>query len=291
MPKSYIDTLANPTAVTYNVTTLTKKMVEVAAQSKCGCVFLGLPFNCTRSAAVDYKDKLNSAIATVYSKEYTTFAELVGPWCKTTLPISGSNAWITPELAHLLLIINAQGIVGINKWWMIPAGMTSTGVAHSPEYKIKKTYLDTIQNHDEGVCFNPLMEVPGKGFTCFGNSTLWNKPLGTYNALQNLSTRYVMNALEDLAYRCGIGITFAYNNAAAYDKFYAGMTPLLDTMKNVGAINSYYITMAADINGLDQVNANTVIGKVYISVAGVINDIDIDLIALPPQTDIAQFIS
>ena len=61
----------------------------------------------------------------------------------------------------------------MNKWWMVPAGMLGTGVVHSPEYKIKKKYLDLIQDHDEGVCLNPLMEVPGKGFTCFGNSTLW----------------------------------------------------------------------------------------------------------------------
>ena len=289
MPKSYIDTLANPTAVTYNVTTLTKKMVEVAAQSKCGCAFLGLPFNCTRSAAVDYKDKLNSAIATVYSKEYTTFAELVGPWCKTTLPISGSNAWITPELAHLLLIINAPGIGGINKWWMIPAGMTSTGVAHSPEYKIKKTYLDTIQNHDEGVCFNPLMEVPGKGFTCFGNSTLWNKPLGTYNALQNLSTRLLCNRVKQRIWDVALQILFKYNNENAYSHFYAGLSPLLDEMRSIGALTGneynpygYQIIMNPDIVNLDRINANTVIGKVYLAVTGVIDTVDVDLFLLPP---------
>jgi hypothetical protein len=39
--------------------------------------------------------------------------------------------------------------------------------------------------------------------------------------------------------------------------------------------------MAADINGLDSVNANSVIGKIVIRTAGVIEDITIDLIALP----------
>ena len=67
------------------------------------------------------------------------------------------------------------------------------------------------------------------------------------------------------------------------------MTPLLDTMKNQGAIEDYYVTMAADINGLDRVNANTVIGKVYLVVNGVINDIYIDLIALPPGADLTQY--
>ena len=60
-------------------------------------------------------------------------------------------------------------------------------------------------------------------------------------------------------------------------------------MKNVGAIAGYYVKMAADINGLDQVNANTVIGKVYLVINGVVNDIVVDLIALPPGTDLNQF--
>ena len=44
--------------------------------------------------------------------------------------------------------------------------------------------------------------------------------------------------------------------------------------------------LGADINGLDSVNANSVIGKVYITVHGVINDIFIDLIALPASVDL-----
>ena len=149
---------------------------------------------------------------------------------------------------------------------MIPAGMTSTGVVHTPEYKIKKAYLDLIQNHDEGVCLNPLMEVPGKGFTCFGNSTLWDKPLGTYNALQNLSTRYLMNAVKDVIY-----------------------SPLLDEMRSVGALTGndanplgYQIIMNPDVVNLDRINANTVIGKVYLAVTGVIDTVDVDLFLLPP---------
>ena len=219
----------------------------------------------------------------------STYAQLVGPWCKTTLPLGGPNIWVTPELAHLLLIINAEGIGGINKWWMVPAGMTSTGVAHTPEYKIKKSYLDIIQNHDEGVCLNPLMEVPGKGFTCFGNSTLWNKPIGTYNALQNLSTRLLCNRVKQRIWDVALQILFKYNNDNAYSHFYAGLSPLLDEMRSVGALTGneynplgYKILMNPDIINLDRINANTVIGKVYLAVTGVIDTVNVDLFLLPP---------
>lgn len=279
----------------YEPTTAHLAMLEAAANSKCGAALIGTPFGMKRgvyneidgtaTGAVKFKNDL-SAMA---GQTLSTFGELVGPWCKGTLPINGANAWVTPELAHLLLIINAQGVGGQNKWWMVPAGMTGTGIVHSPEYRIKKAYLDVIQNHDEGVCMNPLMQVPGKGFTCFGNSTLWNKPLGTYNALQNLSTRFLTNRVKQRIWDTALQILFKYNNENAYSHFYAGVSPLLDEMRAVGALTGteanpwgYRIIMNPDIINLDRINANTVIGKVELAVTGVIDTVDVDLFLLPP---------
>ena len=123
----------------------------------------------------------------------------------------------------------------------------------------------------------------------WGNSTLYEVPVATYQALANLSTRKLVNAIKDLVYRCGIQITFQYNNEQAYSSFYAGVTPLLDVMKNQGAIVDYYVRMSADIDGLDRVNANTVVGKIYLVVPGVINDITVDLICLPPSESLDEY--
>ena len=296
VPKAFL--AGNPQFyMDYEVTKIMTKMIEVAASSKCGVAIIGTPFgmprgmqtgvgsNAVRTGALKFKDDLSSAVGSVYS----TFGEVVGPWCRTTLALSGSNAWVCPELAHLLLIINSAGTGGINKWWLVPAGMLGTGVVHSPEYKIKKAYLDLIQDHDEGVCLNPLMEVPGKGFTCFGNSTLWDKPLGTYNALQNLSTRLLTNRVKQRIWDTALQILFKYNNEDAYSHFYAGLSPLLDEMRSVGALTGndynpwgYRIIMNPDIINLDRINANTVIGKVELAVTGVIDTVDVDLFLLPP---------
>lgn len=281
--------------IEYEVTAAHRKLIEAAGNSKCGAAMIGTPFGMKRgtsnevtgvkTGAVKFKDDLSSAVGSSLS----TFGEVVGPWCRATLPINGANSWITPEVAHLLLIINAEGVGGQNKWWMVPAGMTGTGVVHSPEYKIKKAYLDIIQDHDSGVCLNPLMQVPGKGFTCFGNSTLWNKPLGTYNALQNLSTRFLTNRVKQRIWDTALLILFKYNNENAYSHFYAGVSPLLDEMRAVGALTSteanplgYRIIMNPDIINLDRINANTVIGKVELAVTGVIDSVDVDLFLLPP---------
>lgn len=301
VPKSFLeahgDNGDNTFFMEYEVSTLVTRMIEVAANSKCGAALIGTPFGMPRgiktgtgasavkTGALRYKD----AISQVVGPTYSTFGEVVGPWCKTTLALAGANSWIAPEVAHLLLIINSKGVGGQNKWWMIPAGMLGSGIVHSPEYKIKKNYLDLIQDHDEGVCLNPLMEVPGKGFTCFGNSTLWDKPLGTYNALQNLSTRFLTNRVKQRIWDTALQILFKYNNEDAYSHFYAGLSPLLDEMRAVGALTGneynpwgYRIIMNPDIINLDRINANTVIGKVELAVTGVIDTVDVDLFLLPP---------
>ena len=52
-------------------------------------------------------------------------------------------------------------------------------------------------------------------------------------------------------------------------------------MRDIGAIEDYAVNMQADINGLDQVNANSVVGTIVIVVNGVIENLTVDLIALP----------
>ena len=47
--------------------------------------------------------------------------------------------------------------------------------------------------------------------------------------------------------------------------------------------------MSADISEEGQVNANTVLGKIYLVINGVINDIIVDLVCLPPGTDLNAF--
>ena len=172
--------------------------------------------------------------------------------------------------------------------WALPTTRKHSLNLGKFDYTVPNKLLQSWQKSD-GVGINVITNIPDIGNTVWGNSTLYEVPPATYQALANLSTRYLVNAVEDVVYRCGISITFQYNNEQAYNKFYAGVTPILDTMKNAGAIDDYYVRMAADINSLDQINANSVIGKIYLVVNGVINDIMVDLVACPPGTDLNQY--
>lgn len=274
------------------------KLMETAYYSRCGTAILDVPRSASRATVYDesattpgYAQMLaryQSTVVDVNSVLYTSHSALVAPWGQYQYVGTGKQAIASPAFQALMIqramILNQS----LQYEWALPTNRKHNLALGQLDYKVPKKLLDIWQKL-EGVGVNVITAIPDLGTSLWGNSTLFEVPPATYQALANLSTRYLVNAVENIAYKCGMAITFQYNNEQAYNKFYAGVTPTLDTMKNVGAIDDYYVRMAADINGLDQVNANTVIGKIYLVINGVINDIYIDLIALPPGTDLNRY--
>lgn len=273
------------------------KLMDVAYYSRCATAYLDVPKSLPRKAVHDvenegYAQKL-ARYATAKSLTdinvglYSTHAALFAPWGQYTYVGTSKQNIASPSFLALMIqramILNQP----IRYEWALPTSRSHNLKIGELDYKTPKKVLDKWQDAKEGVGVNVITQVPDLGTCLWGNSTLYELPPATYQALANLSTRLLFNAIEDVAYRVGVSITYQYNNDEAYARFYAGVTPILDTMRNVGAIDGYKVKMSADINGLDQVNANTVIGKIYLIINGVINDIAIDLVALPPGSDLA----
>lgn len=284
----------------FQISPIHQKILEVSYYSRCATGMIDIPRSCPRRLV--YNDDVeNPGYAQMLSRNgipvggddvnavlFNTHCALFAPWGQYKYVGMGKQCIAPPALLALLIqramILNQS----LQYEWALPTNRTHNLNIGKMDYKVPKKLLDIWQKI-EGVGVNVITEIPELGLSIWGNSTLYEVPPATYQPLANLSTRYLINAVEDIAYKCGLAITYQYNNEQAYNKFYAGVTPTLDTMKNVGAIDDYYVKMAADINGLDQVNANTVIGKIYLVINGVINDIIIDLIALPPGTDLNQY--
>ena len=274
------------------------KLMETAYFSRCATALLDVPRSASRATVYEdsattpgYAQLLARYQPTgtgVNTVLYTSHSALVAPWGQ--YQYIGTNKQAVASPAFLALMIQRAMILNqpLQYEWALPTNRKHSLRLGKLDYKVPKKLLDVWQNI-EGAGINVITDIPDIGTGLWGNSTLFEVPPATYQALANLSTRYLVNAVEDVSYKCGMAITYQYNNEQAYNKFYAGVTPTLDTMKNVGAIDDYYVRMAADINGLGQVNANTVIGKIYLVINGVINDIYIDLIALPPGSDLSQY--
>lgn len=283
-----------------SISPLHAKLMEVAYNSRCATAYLDVP----KSLGRDYvynDDKDNPGYAQMLARYipanagydnnisyFSSNSALFAPWGKFTY--TGTSKQMEASPSFLTLVIERAMILNQPSQyeWQLPISRKHTLKIGQLAYSIPKKYLD-IWQQSEGVGINCITNIPDMGVSIWGNSTLFEVAPATYQALANLSTRKLVNAVEDLAYKCGISITFQYNNDSAFQSFFAGMSPLLDTMKNVGAIEDYYIRMSQDINGMDAVNLNSVVGQIYLTVNGVINDITVDLIALPSTVSLDQF--
>lgn len=273
------------------------KLMDVAYHSRCGVAYIDIP-KCLPRSAVHNDASETPGYAQMLARYspadnmdgslYNSHSTLFAPWGQYTY--TGTSKLSAAAPAFLALLIERAMIKNqsLQYEWIMPSSRKHNLPIGKLAYTIPKSVLDTWQNI-EGTRINILTEMPDMGIILWGNATLFEVPPATYQALANLSTRKLVNAIEDVIYKVGLGITFSYNNNEAYSKFYVGVSPILDSMKNAGAIVDYKIKMSADINGVDSVNANTVVGKVYLTVNGVIEDINIDLIALPSSVDLSTF--
>lgn len=279
------------------VSPLHVKLMDVAYHSRCAVSYIDIP-KCLPRSAVHNDSSENPGYAqrlarfspadNVDGSLYNSHSTLFAPWGQYMY--TGTSKLAAASPSFLALIIERAMIKGqsIQYEWIMPSSRKHNLSIGKLAYTIPKSILDSWQN-SEGTRINILTEMPDTGIIIWGNATLFEVPPATYQALANLSTRKLVNAIENVVYKVGLGITFNYNNEEAYSKFYVGVSPILDSMKNAGAIVDYKIKMSADINGVDSVNANTVIGKIYLSVNGVIEDINVDLIALPSSVDLSTF--
>lgn len=289
-----------PVDTKFVISPLHLKLMEVAYNSRCGTAYIDIPKSLPRSRVWNETDgeegyaqmlarfQPDNTSFDLNASLYTSHSALFAPWGNYIYVGTSKQNEASPSFMALMIeramILNQSS----QYEWALPTTRRHNLKIGKLAYSVNKHLLDDWQG-TEGVGVNVITDIPDMGMSLWGNSTLFEVPVATYQALANLSTRKLVNAVEDQAYRCGINITFQYNNEDAYSSFYAGMTPLLDTMKYQGAIEDYYIKMSADINGLDRVNLNSVIGKIYLTVNGVINDINIDLIALPSTVNLDEY--
>ena len=273
------------------------KLMEIAVSSRCATACIDIPKSCPRSAvyndtddATGYAQLLARYVPTTNTEGslYQTHSALFAPWGQYTYTGMSRMTTASPSFLYLMISRAMLKNQSVQYEWMQPSNRTHSLNIGKLDYVVPKKLMDVWQSA-EGVGVNIITQIPDLGTSVWGNSTLYEVPPATYQALSNLSTRLLMNAVKNVVYRVGVSITYQYNNDEAYSRFYAGVSPILDSMKNVGAIEDYKMEMAADINGLDSVNANAIIGKIYLVINGVIDNITVDLIALPQGTDLSQY--
>lgn len=277
------------------------ELMSVAYYSRCATAFIDVPKSLQRSGVYNestdttlegYAQKLARYIPHEDTDGlFSTHSALFGPW--GTFRFVGTTKQCIACPSFLKLAIDRSMILNqsIQYEWVLPSSRSNSVQIGSLDYTVPKKVLDLWQpdpDQDGGVGVNAIADIPGLGISVWGNSTLFENEPASYQALRSLSTRLLVNAIKDVAYKTGVGITFNYNNQSAYSKFYMGVTPLLDQMKNVGAIEDYLVRMGSEIDAEGMVMANSCVGKIWIVPVGSIERITIDLIAMPVGTDLTS---
>ena len=264
-----------------------RKLLDIAYTGRCCTAYIDVPKSLPRSRVWDenenhrgYVQKLSALSEDMNDNLFASHAGFYAPWGQYQYVGTTRQSAATPSFMALM-IERAMILNQASQYeWAMPTSRKNSVPLGKLDYTVPKDLLDKWQS-SEGVRVNVITSMPDMGPTLWGNSTLFNIPPASYQALQNMSTRKLFNAIKDVVFKVGLGIQWNYTNGEAYAKFYTGVTPLLDTMRDIGAIEDYAVSMAADINGLDSVNANTVVGTIVIVVNGVIENLTVDLIALP----------
>ena len=276
-------------------------IMETAANSRCATGIIDIPRCLPRSAVYNestsasqegYAQRLARASIVVDGTNTlgTSHSALFAPWAQYTYAGTSKQNPASPGFIAMLIQRAMLLNQSLQYEWLMPTNRQHNVPVGKLDYTVPKSLLDVWQK-DDGVGVNIIVNIPELGTCIWGNSTLFEVPPATQQALADLSTRYLVNAVENIIYRTGISITFQYNNQEAYSKFYAGVTPILDTAKYAGAIEDYRVEMSADIDVNGTVKARSVLGKVYIVPNGVISNITCDLIALPQGTDLNTYLA
>lgn len=280
---------------TFIISPMHQELMEVADASRCATAYIDVPRSLPRSMVWNdteghygYAQMLSGDEPTFNDPLFASSSALFAPWGQYTYSGMTKQATATPSFMALLIDRAMIKNQSAQYEWALPNTRRNNVRLGQLAYTIPKKVIDNWQAPD-GTRVNAITSVPSLGTTIWGNATLFDVPPATYQALMNLSTRKLINAVKDTVFKIGIGLEFQYNGQEAYAKFFAGVTPLLDTMRNVGAIEDYRVEMAADINNIDSINANSVVGTIYLVIAGVIENITVDLIALPQGTDLSQY--
>lgn len=279
---------------------LQTKLMDVAYGSRCATAYLDIPRSLSK---VYVTNPSQQPTETGYAQRLarydsgtdglrSTHAALFGPWGNYIYV--GTNKQNIASPSFLALLIQRSMVLNqsLQYEWIQPTSRKNNVKIGKMDYTVSKKYLDKWQpdpDTEGGVGVNAIANIPDLGLSVWGDSTLYENPPATYQALRNLSTRLLVNAIKNVVYRVGISITFQYTNQTAFSSFYVGVTPILDSMKNAGAIGDYKVVIGNDFDAIGMVKANSCVGKIYITPAGTIQRITIDLIALPPQTDLTNY--
>lgn len=251
-----------------------KALVNIAEDRKDCLAVLDIP------ASIEPEDGDVSDITNHYSFVASSYATCFESWIYFQLPRTAETKIMPPSFVFLYEL--AKSIKNGNPIWLSPAGVRRGLVPEASKavFEIGSVIAEKLQSNLPFI--NPIRRIRNYGYAIFGQKTLYvvnNDFTGSVrSAFQDLNVRITANEIKRKIRDISISLTFEGNNLKTWNEFRGQLDPYLSQISADGALDNYKIIMDETTTTEDDINNNTVRGKVIVRIARTAEDFNIDFI-------------
>lgn len=266
-----IQTFANPEAIDINVfatpginfydhLSLTEQAIDMVETDRADSVYIISPKN---------RDNVEDVIGDLDSVEIdSNYSATYWPWIQVRDADTATNLYIPPTCEVLRNIALTDNVAFP---WYASAGY-SRGIVNSVKAlkKLKQDERDDLYQNR----INPIATFADTGTIIFGNKTLQVKE----SALDRLNVRRLLLRARKLISAVAVRLLFEQNDEQVRNEFSRLVNPILEAIKRDRGLEDFRVVVSNDVEDLD---ANTLRGKIYIKPIRSLEFIDIEFIITP----------
>lgn len=266
-----INTFANPEAVDINVfatpginfyehSSLTTQAIDMVENDRADSLYIINSRNV--SSAEEVIDDLDSvALDTNYSATYW-------PWIQVRDTDNATQLYLPPTGE---VVKNIALTDNVSYPWFAVAGY-SRGLVNSIK-ALKKLTLDERDDLYKNR-INPIATFSDTGTIIWGNKTLQVRE----SALDRINVRRLLLRARKLISAVAVRLLFEQNDEQVRNEFLRLVNPILESIKKERGLTEFRVTVSNDPEDID---ANTLRGKIYIKPTRSLEFIDVEFIITP----------
>lgn len=266
-----IETFSNPEAVDINVfatpginfqdhSSLTQQTIDMVENDRADSLYIIASPNLTTSEEVI--DSLDTVgLDSNYSATYW-------PWIQVRDTDNATQLYIPPTGE---VVKNIALTDNVSYPWFAVAGY-SRGLVNSIKAakKLKLEERDDLYNNR----INPIATFSDTGTIIWGNKTLQVRE----SALDRINVRRLLLRARKLISAVAVRLLFEQNDEQVRNEFLRLVNPILESIKKERGLNEFRVTVSNDPEDID---ANTLRGKIYIKPTRSLEFIDLEFIITP----------
>lgn len=269
-----IETYANPEAVDINVfatpginfqdhSSLVNQAIDMVENERADSLYIMNSPNITGATATDEIVAAldNASIDSNYSATYW-------PWIQVRDTDNATNLYIPPtgEVAKNIALTD-----NVSYPWFAVAGY-SRGLVNAVKATKKLTLDDRDVLYKNRI--NPIATFSDTGTIIWGNKTLQVRE----SALDRINVRRLLLRARKLISAVSVRLLFEQNDDQVRNEFLRLVNPILDGIKKERGLYDFRVTVSNDPEDID---ANTMRGKIYIKPTRSLEFIDVEFIITP----------